>query len=454
MGRDVLAGLDVGTTSVKALLLCQDGTEVALGRAPMTWTTTESGAETSAESILDASRRALVEAVAQVPGDRITALGIASMAESGVLVGSDDTPVAPVIAWHDHRDEAELKALLATLGSGTFSARTGLPTWTQWSLTKHRWLVDHLPAARDARRRYNIAEWVARRLGADPVSELSLASRTGWLDLATGQVWSESMQWSGAPEYLMNDLVSAGTPIGRVRADGPLGALNGAVVTIAGHDHQAAVVGVGSGGPGGEFDSCGTAEAFVRTIRPGLSTESIAQLTSAGVTVGWHAIAGHWCLLGATQGGLILGRVQEALGIGRTGLAALDSAALAAADRPEALHVTGEAVVIIDPDAEPGQVWRAAVRYVTDAARELGAVLDAASGPRRDLVVGGGWTNSAALMEAKTRAFGPLRLASTTEAGARGAAILAGVAAGVYASLDEASGRTCAVTPTFDTRTN
>lgn len=437
MGRELLAGLDVGTTSVKALLLTPEGEEVALGRAPTTWTSTESGAETPAGSILDSARTALADALAHVPGDRVTALGVASMAEAGVLVGPDDVPLAPVIAWYDDRDREQLDDLVAQLGGQAFSIRTGLPVWTQWSLTKHRWLVDHIPATRGATRRYNIAEWVARGLGADPVTELSLASRTGWLDLATKHPWSESMAWSEAPEVLLSNLVSAGTPIGRARTAGDLAPLDGATLTVAGHDHQAAVVGVGGSDPGDELDSCGTAEAFVRTIAPGLPEEAITELTIAGVTVGWHALRGRWCLLGATQGGLILGRVQAVLGVERAGLAELDQAALAAADNPDVLRITDSGDVTVAPGADPGQVWRAATRAVTAQAQDLGETLDRASGPRRDLVVAGGWTNSAAVMAAKADTFGPLRRATTTEAGARGAAFLAGLAHGTYAAYDQ-----------------
>ena len=66
MARELLAGLDVGTTSVKALLVTPEGEEVAIGRTPTTWTTTELGAETSAESLVDAARQALATALAQV----------------------------------------------------------------------------------------------------------------------------------------------------------------------------------------------------------------------------------------------------------------------------------------------------------------------------------------------------------------------------------------------------
>jgi sugar (pentulose or hexulose) kinase len=437
MPRELLAGLDVGTTSVKALLLSTEGEEVAIGRAPTRWARAEHGVETSAESIVDAAQNALRDALAKVPGERVIALGVASMAEAGVLVDVHDVPLAPVIAWHDQRDEQQLDDLVAQLGADAFSSRTGLPLWTQWSLTKHRWIVDSLPLARAAARRYNIAEWVAHQLGAEPATELSLASRTGWLDVATGRPWSESMAWSGASESLLSDLVTAGTALGVASTSGDLAALKGATLTVAGHDHQAAVVGVGIGGPGDELDSCGTAEAFVRTIAPQLAPDAILTLTRSGVTVGWHAIRDRWCLLGATQGGLILGRVQAALGVDRDGLPALDAAALAATDRPEVLTVSDDGDVEMAQDAEPGQVWRAATQAVTRQANALGAVIDRAAGPRRDLVVAGGWTNSAALMAAKTEMFGPLRAANTREPGARGAAFLAGLAHGTYSSYDE-----------------
>jgi sugar (pentulose or hexulose) kinase len=56
-------------------------------------------------------------------------------------------------------------------------------------------------------------------------------------------------------------------------------------------------------------------------------------------------------------------------------------------------------------------------------------------GPHRNMVVTGGWSRSAALMEAKQRAFGTIRRSAVEEAGARGAALLAGLAAGTYAGV-------------------
>ena len=85
--RTWLVGLDVGTTSCKAVVVAPDGREVASGRAPTPWTTT-------ALRHPDRRRRprrrppasALADAVAAAPPGRSSGVGVASMAESGVLL--------------------------------------------------------------------------------------------------------------------------------------------------------------------------------------------------------------------------------------------------------------------------------------------------------------------------------------------------------------------------------
>ncbi|MCA0292188.1 MAG: xylulose kinase [Actinobacteria bacterium] len=439
MPRELLAGIDAGTTSVKVALLTPEGEQIALGRAPTTWERTTYGEETDAAALTRTARVALADALAQSPDCRIIGIGIASMAEAGVLVDEAGRVLAPVIAWHDHRDEHELQELIAELGGETYSATTGLPLWTQWSVTKHKWLTRHVPAVAAATKRFSVAEWLAYDLGAGHASEPSLASRTGMLDLRTATWWEPALHWAGAEASLFGPLVPAGTGIGAARGQGALAALDGAVVTVAGHDHQVAAIGMGAHRPGDEFDSAGTAEAILRTSTPDIATDAVRTLTAAGVTVGHHAAPGRWCLLGATQGGLILGKVMAALGVDRDGLPQLDQAAAAADDVPTAVTLgPGSGDVTIDPDAAPGEIWRAATRGITAQAAALSDRLTAASGPRRDLVVAGGWTHSAAVRDAKAVAFGPYRLSAVSEAGCRGAALLAGLAAGIYADLESA----------------
>lgn len=432
MHDTLFVGLDVGTTTSKAVVFTQDGDPVASGRATTPWTVTSTGAELDATALLEATKSAVAEALAECPPGPIGGLGVASLAESGVLLDGRGEPVAPVIAWHDTRDHAELESLRDAVGAQQFSATTGLPLRQQWSLTKHRWLLDNVPSARGAVRRLNVAEWIVRGLGGDEATEQSLASRTGWLRLAERAWWGDTLDWSGADQSLMPPLVTAGTPLGRVGADAGLPRLTGAVLTVAGHDHQAAVVGAGADGPGDELDSCGTAEALVRTISPGLSPDVVAHLAEAGITTGWHAVADHWCLLGATQGGLALQRILALLGKDKADLPALDAEAIAL-PMPEirvAAPAFGRLDILGVGDADsPAHLWRAALETVTEQAAEIHDAMSAVSGAHRSLVVTGGWSRSEGLIAVKRRRFGELVQADVNEAGARGAARLAAKAA-------------------------
>ncbi len=431
----LMVGLDVGTTSSKAVVFDEGGRPVAEGRVPTTWTATRHGAELDPDDIIDGAVGAIAAAMERAPAGQVVGLGVASMGEAGILLDGEGRPVGPVIAWHDTRDDAELTALSRDIGPRRFSERTGLPFRHQWALTKHRWLMDHHPEARTAVRRLNVAEWVVRGLGGDEACEQSLASRTGWLDLASRSWWDEALEWSGATERLMPSIVQAGTALGSADGAGSVARLRGAVLTVAGHDHQVAAVGAGAVGEGDELDSCGTAEALVRSVAPGLEPGAVLALAEAGVTVGWHAMPGRWCLLGATTGGLTLQRVASALDLD---FAALNALALVATGQVR-VTTTDEGVSItgIREEVSPGAIWAAAVDSVTQDVATIHDAMTELSGEHGALVVTGGWSRNPVFMQARHTRFARVRTSAQREAGARGAALLGGLAAGTYAGPAE-----------------
>ena len=447
----MLVGLDVGTTGSKAVVFTADGRPLSQGRSDTPWQTTAHGAEMSPAAVLESARTALAAALAEAPGGPVVAVGVTSMGESGVLVDRRGDPLGPVIAWHDIRDRTEVADLAATVGADRFARHTGLPLRGQWSLTKHRWLLTHHPELRGAVRRFNVAEWVVRGLGGAESAEQSLASRTGWLGLSSRAWWPEALDWSGAAASLMPGLVTAGTPLGRVDAAAGPARLAGAVLTVAGHDHQAAAIGAGAAGAGDVLDSCGTAEALIRTAEAGLDGAAVVQLAGGGITTGWHVLADRWCLLGGTQGGLALQRILALLGRTSRDLPALDREAIArlSRDRPAADRRAGPAVTVSGVDDEaltvsgigsgvsPADLWRAALEAVTAQAAVVHSAMSAVAGEHRRLVVTGGWARSEALLAVKRRMLGPLSNPGIEEAGARGAALLAGMAAGLYAGPAE-----------------
>jgi sugar (pentulose or hexulose) kinase len=127
-------------------------------------------------------------------------------------------------------------------------------------------------------------------------------------------------------------------------------------------------------------------------------------------------------------------RVLNAMGIDRDGLAALDTAALDAPQgRVQIEGIGTDAVQLrnIGDGVTPGEVWRAVVDATTEEVAKLHTSMTEIAGKHREIIVTGGWSHSTALMAAKRRRLGTLRLSPVHEAGARGAAIYAGRAAGV-----------------------
>jgi sugar (pentulose or hexulose) kinase len=446
----LLVGLDVGTSSIKSLVIDTDGRELAHGRVATPWRTVPTGAEIDPHDLLRAASDSAADALAG-RAERVVGIGVASMAETGVLVDSTGRPVVPGIAWHDARGEDEARQLADELGE-VFPARVGLPGSASCTLVKYRWMRNHWPDSARGVRWFNVAEWVVRGFGGDPPAELSLASRTGFYDLHARRPWAAALAWAGAPPGMMPEAVSAGTPMGH--AGGTFA--RGAVLTVGGHDHLAAAVGAGAANEGDVLDSCGTAEAFVRTTAP-LPPDRVAQAVAAGMTVEWHAVEGHQAMIGSLRSGAALGRFLAGLGIDPSNRDEIEAAALAierevatpansrpaaAATDPSAAATGPWAGAASDPSPRPATDARAAAAYHS-ALDEMGARaagilarIATVAGPARRLVVTGGWATGVAAQAVKRRHLGPYEHCAAVSTGARGAALAAGRAAGLWTSDD------------------
>jgi sugar (pentulose or hexulose) kinase len=363
---------------------------------------------------------------------RVLGVGVAGMAETGVLVDGSDRPLVPAIAWHDPR--GDLDTIARELGTEEFQRTTGLPLTPLPSLGKLLWLRRRHADLGKPVRFFSVAEWVVRRLGGDPVAELSLASRTGLLDLAAARPWDAAADLLGWPA-LLPEPVPAGTLAGRAAGDGVPEVLRGAALTVAGHDHQVAAYSVGAATDGALFDSLGTAEALVRTIRP-LSRDRVGALVGHGMSVGWGVVAGHFCVLAGLPTGLTLGRIAAMLGATTSAQRrALGEQALTVPEHPTLRLVEPNderfGLAGITDGVTPAALWRAAVDgMVADAQRALDRI-DALAGPYREVVAAGGWLHNPALLAAKRRQFPAMRTTSVAEPGAYGAALMAARAAGV-----------------------
>lgn len=427
--RQLLVGIDVGTTYCKALVLDAEGEELGEARARTPWTPVATGAELDPRAITSTALAVGSRALGESPGGEVAAVGIAGMAEAGVLLDRRGEPTGPVIAWHDVRGTDEARALGDEIGR--FSATTGLPASPLCSLAKLGWQRAHDPDAAAAVRWLGVPEWVARTLGAAEVAELSLASRTGLLSLRDGEWWADALAWLGVPDDFLAELVPAGTPVGRV--GDALPEARDAVIAVAGHDHVVAMVGAGATEEGDVLHSSGTADVFVRSIQEPLSPERVVEAVADGVTVGRHVIPDRWALLSGDELNVGLASVLKLLGVdGQADRDELNAAA--AALEPNALRLEGLGgdgrlrVRGIVPDMGRAHVWRAALDASADLSAERLARFDAVGGPRTRIVATGGGVRGAVVRDVKESRLGPIEWSPVQEATARGAALLAGSA--------------------------
>ena len=435
MSAELLLGIDIGTTSSKAAVVSIDGSELSHGRAPMRWREVPTGAEADPDDFVAAAVASAAEALSHTPDGRVAAVGVASMAETGALIGRDGRPATPSIAWHDSRGAEQAERLAREIGSERLAAHAGVPPTTLPTISKYRWLRDERPEEANRGVRWlSVAEYVVRRLGGDELAELSLASRTGLLDVVERRWWDEALAWAGAPERLLPEPARAGTPAGTL--DEPtLPQAHGAVLAVAGHDHLSAAVGAGADGDGDVLDSCGTAEAFVRAVTP-LPRARIAQAVPLGVGVGCHVTPGLHALLASIRSGAVLTKVLALLGLTPDERGPLEAEALTAPPdagglelvwtNTEALTLTG-----IGGEPSPARAYRAALEALGAAGAELLAHMERVAGPPSRLVTAGGWAEGEAARAVKARHLGPFEHTAALFAGARGAALTAARAAGL-----------------------
>jgi xylulokinase len=458
----LLCGIDAGTSRVRVIVFEADGRQIAEASEPTPTKLLGPGeAEHDPEALWQSTLRSLAGAVAKVPKpSRIRGLAVASVGEAGLLVDGQGQPLAAIPAWYDTRTAPDLEKLVERLGFERLHRITGLcpdPTFGLLKLARLR-RTEPLAVAR-AEAWLNVSDYLAWRLGGRRATDYSLASRTMALDLQARRWSGELLAAVDVPSGLMQPLTPSGALLGRIRPEvaAATGLAAEVAIGVGGHDHFCGMLAVGADTPGVMLDSMGSAEALTLVMaaasadaaagRAGLNQGLIdvegplayvfGGLPTSGAAVEWFR--GLW---GAGADRAQLMREAAAAPPGSLGTLFLPHLRLGSSPFPD--PVSRGAFLGLSDGADRGVLFRAVLEGLAlDAAQVMCVMLDRLHLPPPDrIILIGGSTRNELLMRIKASAYGrPVEVAEVSEATCLGAAILGGLAAGLFTDLADARSR-------------
>ncbi len=440
--RRVLIGLDLGTSSLKALALTPTGVRVAEAEAAYPTATPQAGwAEQAPDDWWRAAGVACRALMARCGDDAdVLGVGLSGQMHTFVLAREDGRPVRPAITWLDTRAGPGLGAVAATIDAAGLAAELANPAVLGLTLPPLTWLRDHEPEAlRGARYLLLAKDHLRHRLTGTFGSEPTDASATLLFDVPR-RTWSTAT-WDafGLPVDLMPPLGEPGAVAGALTdaAAEHLGLPPGVPVAYGAGDQQAAALGTGTIAPGQRQLMVGTgAQALVVTSSPGTADRgelhtfchvdgwlSQASVQSAGAALTWAR-----SVLGLGWGALVATLVDPSLDDAPTFLPYLSGERT-----PLMKGYARGAWLGLAPHHGRRHLARAAVEGVIGAIAAGVAALPDAGAPGSSLPTAGGGVRDARFAQALADATGRrLEVLRAPSASARGAAWLGGVAAGLF----------------------
>ena len=432
-----LVGLDVGTTGVKALALSPEGDVLARAEEGYDLSTPHPGwAEQDPEDWWQAAERALAAL-----GGEPAAIGLSGQMHGLVVLDDQDRVLRPAILWNDQRTEAECAEIEERIGLARLVQLTGNRALTGFTAPKLLWLRRHEPDTY-ARLAHVLLpkDYVRLRLTGERAIDVADASGTLLFDVARRR-WSEEMLealeldpgW--LPQVLESPEVSGETQ-------------SGVPVAAGAGDQAAAAVGVGVDRPGPISVVLGTSGVVFAAL------PAFAADPQARVHAFCHAVPGGWHAMGVMLSAAgSLRWLRDAFG----GANGYDELTAAAAEWPPATegltflpYLAGERTPHADPHArgaftgltlrhDRGALVRAVLEGVAYGLRDsLELLRELGVDPRSGRVSGGGARSELWLRILASVLDLPLQRTAADEGSAYGAALLGGVAAGVFRDVHEA----------------
>ncbi|MGJ0511344.1 glycerol kinase GlpK [Methylocystis sp.] len=461
----LLGALDQGTTSTRFVLMDKSGGIVAKAQRehrqiyPRPGWVEHDGAEIwrNAQAVIEASL-----AEAKVSARDLSAVGVTNQRETTLLWdAATGAPLHHAIVWMDTRTQAAVDRIAAQGLGDLVRAKTGLPLATYFSALKLGWLLDEIPGARERAAQGaalfgTIDSWIIWNLTGGPgggrhLIDATNASRTQLMNLETLQWDQELLRIFDIPAACLPKICSSSEVYGEC-----VGALAGVPLAGALGDQHAALLGQACVNVGDAKNTYGTGCFLLMNVgeTPRISTKGL--LTTLAYQLGdarpCYALEGSIAIAGALVQWLRdnLGIIKESREIETLARSVPDNGDVYFVPAFSGLFAPrwrGDARGIIaglTRFSNKGHIARAALEAAAFQTREVLAAMIADAGVEISaLKVDGGMAGSDLLMQFQADIIdAPVVRPSQLELTAVGAAYAAGLAVGVYKSLDDIAAHT------------
>ena len=448
----VLVGLDVGTSGTRAVAVDAGGAVVAEATSSYRPDSPRPGwSEQRPEDWWQAAREVLA-AVAAGAGDEIVGLGLAGQMHGSVFLDSAGEVIRPALLWNDQRTGRDCAAITERVGAERLLELAGNPALTGFQAPKILWLRREEPEAYARLASVLLPkDYVRLKLTGERATDASDASGTLLLDVRARD-WSEEILDALEIPRAWLPAVHEGpevTATVRDQVADELGLPRGLPVAAGGGDNAAAAVGLGVVGERRMSSSIGTSGVLFA------HRDAFEPVPSGRVHAFCHAVPGAYHLMAVTLsagGSLSWWRERFAADVGFDALSAEAAAVEPGADGLLFLpYLTGERSPHLDPAASGAfvgltarhgrpQLTRAIMEGVVLSMRAGLEVMRALGTDVEDVRATGGGARSPLWLQLQADIYGcPIRRTAVDEGPSYGAALLAGVASGLFADVETAA---------------
>jgi xylulokinase len=467
-----LLGVDVGTTGCKVAQFAEDGRQISTAYREYDIDHPQPGwAELDAEAVWLGVKEAIAEAV-RGHGETVTALSVASLGEAVVPVTRDREILGPSILNFDVRGQAYVDALTPQLADYFLYGVNGNTLGNHYGLTKLMWLRDHRSGIYDAA--YQLLPWssfVSYMLGAEPVVDYSLANRLLLFDVDLGDWALALLGIADLDQDKLPRTEPTGTPIGRVAADvaEELGLSSDTIIVAGAHDQCANAVGCGVIEPGLAVYGMGTFICITPVFDARVSPSA---MVPRGLNTEHHAVPDRYVTFIYNQGGSLVKWYRDTFAAREHQQASEDQRDVyeelfnELPQGPSRLVVlphfttTGPPSFISDSagviaglrlETSRGAILKGLIEGATYYLKTVVDDLPGTGITIEDFRAVGGGSKSDAWVQLSADIMGrPMVRPAVTEAGALGAAIIAGVGSGRFSDFSEGAAAMVALERTFE----